>query len=445
MFDVKNKKIIVVGLGLSGRAVAQLLSERGAKVKVTESAEREKVQEHLDALTGRSIEFELGRHTEEFCKDADMVVTSPGVDPEALPLTVARSRNIPIIGELELGYLFCCAPVIAITGTNGKSTTTELIGDILACSGKHTIVCGNIGNPLSGEVDKLTEESVAVVEVSSFQLETIKNFRPYIGVLLNVSEDHYERHGDLDAYKMEKFKIFRNQTPDDWAVLHSDFQKDSMTVQVKSRTLFFGQEESMVLAEDGRVVADDGKFILEEGDMPLKGIHNMENIACAVLVSKIMGVTEENIREGISAFRALHHRFEKVAEFEGIEFIDDSKATNIDATRRALESMNKKVVLIAGGRDKGGDYRSILPLIKEKVKTVVVIGEASSNITSAFGETIPVVSADSMSDAVEVSIQAANRGEAVMLSPMCSSFDMYTDYKHRGKVFQQEVRKLTGQ
>ncbi|MGB2601930.1 MAG: UDP-N-acetylmuramoyl-L-alanine--D-glutamate ligase [Candidatus Omnitrophota bacterium] len=445
MFDVKNKKIIVVGLGLSGRAAAQLLSERGAEVKVTESAEHEKVQKHLDALTGCSIEFELGRHTEEFCKDAYMVVTSPGVDPEALPLTVARSRNIPIIGELELGYLFCCAPVIAITGTNGKSTTTELIGDILACSGKHTIVCGNIGNPLSGEVDKLTEDSVAVVEVSSFQLETIKDFRPYIGVLLNVSEDHYERHGNLDAYKMEKFKIFRNQASDDWAVLHSDFQKDSMASQVKSRTVFFGQKDSMVLAEDGRVVADAGKFILEECDIPLKGIHNMENVACAVLVSKIMGVTEENIREGISAFRALHHRFEKVAEFEGVEFIDDSKATNIDATRRALESMNKKVVLIAGGRDKGGDYRSILPLIKEKVKTVVVIGEASSNITSAFGETIPVVSADSMSDAVEVSMQTANSGEAVMLSPMCSSFDMYTDYKHRGKVFQQEVRKLTGQ
>lgn len=444
MFDVRGKKILVVGLGSSGRAAAKLLCGKGAEVRVTESAGREEVQDHLDGLDGFPVEFELGGHTEEFCAPSDLVVVSPGVDPGAVPVTVAKKKGIPVIGELELGYLFCPAPIIAITGTNGKSTTTELIGDIVACSGKHVIVCGNIGNPLSGEVDKLEASSIAVVEVSSFQLETIREFRPRVGVLLNVSEDHYDRHGDLDAYKKEKFRIFSNQTPDDWAVLHSDFREDSMISRVKGRTVFFGREGSAVTAEEKKVVADGGKFVLERDIVPLKGIHNMENVACAVLVSRIMGVREEHIREGVAAFRGLRHRFEKIAEFRGVEFIDDSKATNIDATRRALESMAGKVVLIAGGRDKGGDYRSILPLVKKKVKTMVVIGEASGNITSAFGEAVPVVPARDMADAVEESVKAAGEGDAVMLSPMCSSFDMYTDYKHRGDVFQREVRKLTG-
>jgi UDP-N-acetylmuramoylalanine--D-glutamate ligase len=445
MFDVRDKKILVVGLGSSGCAAAKLLCGKGAEVRVTESAGREKVKDHLDDLKGLAVELELEGHTEEFCASSDLVVVSPGVDPDAVPITTAKKNGIPVIGELELGYLFCPAPIIAITGTNGKSTTTELIGDIVACSGRHTIVCGNIGNPLSGEVDKLEESSIAVVEVSSFQLETIKEFRPHVGVLLNVSEDHYDRHGDLDAYKAEKFRIFSNQTPDDWAVLHSDFRKDSLTSRVKSRTVFFGREGAAVTAEEDRVVADDGKFVLEKDSIPLKGIHNMENVACAVLVSRIMGIGEECIRQAVTSFRGLHHRFERVAEFRGVQFIDDSKATNIDATRRALESMTGKVVLIAGGRDKGGDYRSILPLVKEKVKTMVVIGEASNNITSAFGGSVPVVPAKDMAGAVEESLKAADEGDAVMLSPMCSSFDMYTDYKHRGDVFQREVHKLTEQ
>ena len=421
------------------------MARKGAVVRITESSDSKEVRERLSRLSRYRPQAETGRHTEEFCRDADLVVASPGIDPGSLPLAVSRKDGKEIIGELELAYRFCEAPIIAITGTNGKSTTTELIGNIISRSGRHAVVCGNIGNPLSGEVDRLKKDSIAVVEVSSFQLETVKEFKPYIGVLLNVSEDHYERHGNLEAYKAEKFRVFGNQSEDDWAVLHSDFRNDPMTRRIKGQTVFFGGPGSEVFAEHGRVIMDiggAGRIVIEGKDMPIKGIHNMENVACAILVSRIMGVEDRYLREGVMNFKGLSHRFEKVAELDGIEFIDDSKATNIDATRRALESVDRKVVLIAGGRDKGGDYGAIFDLVKEKVKAMVVIGEASEKIKNAFSPAVTVIPAGDMSEAVERSVQAASAGEAVLLSPMCSSFDMFTDYKHRGKVFREEVKKL---
>ncbi|RKY42934.1 MAG: UDP-N-acetylmuramoyl-L-alanine--D-glutamate ligase [Candidatus Makaraimicrobium thalassicum] len=457
MFDVRGKKVLVVGLGVSGYAAAELLGRRGAAVKITESSDTIEIRERLEELCQYSVEFELGGHTEGFCGDAALVVTSPGIDNGSLPLAVAGNRGIPVIGELELGFLFCRAPIIAITGTNGKSTTTELIGRILSLSGRHTALCGNIGNPLSGEVDFLTGESVAVVEVSSFQLETIKDFRPHIAALLNISEDHYERHANYDNYRAEKFKIFRNQSGDDWAVLHSDLagaafsgSGDSgraLIERIKSRLLFFGAETAEAAAgRDGVSVDLFGKkdIIVRSGEIPLKGAHNLDNIACAALVSRIMGVNNRLIREGIRNFRGLDHRFERIGDFDGVEFIDDSKATNIDATRRALESINKRVVLIAGGRDKGGDYLSVLPLVKEKVKILVLIGESREGIKGVFSHAVPVLAAESMAEAVNMASASAEEGEAVMLSPMCSSFDMFSGYKERGEVFQSEVRKLKG-
>lgn len=441
--NVKNKKVLVVGLGASGYAAAELLVRKGAKVRVTESDDSAELRERLDSLSPYQVKAELGGHTGHFCGGADLVVASPGIDPGVLPISAARKQGIPVWGELELGGSFCRAPVIAITGTNGKSTTTELIGRIISLSGRHAVVCGNIGNPLCGEVASLTKESVAVVEVSSFQLETIKDFKPCIAVLLNVSEDHYERHGSYDKYKAEKFRIFSNQSGEDWAVLHSQFYGDPLTEGIRGQVLFFGAEKGKEISGEGSTVFDmGGDGVIDPEDIPLRGAHNLDNVICAILVSRIMGVGDRYIREGIMTFKGLGHRFETVGDLGGIEFIDDSKATNIDATRWALESMDKKVVLIAGGRDKGGDYLSILPVASEKVKAMVLIGEARERIKDAFSPSIPVLAAEDMAEAVKRASAVAKEGEAVLLSPMCSSFDMYSSYRERGEAFQGEVRKL---
>ncbi len=445
MMDVKDKKVLVVGLGVSGFAAAGLLARKGARVSVTENDDGEGIRQRLEKLSSYNIRVELGGHTEDFCADAELVVTSPGIDPKALPLRLAEEKGVQVIGELELGYRFCKGPVIAVTGTNGKSTTTELIGRIMSFSGRHTVVCGNIGNPLSGEVDKIGEDSVAVVEVSSFQIETIEKFKPRLAVLLNVSEDHYDRHEDMESYKAWKFRIFSNQGEDDWAVIHADLGNDPLLGVVRGRLHLFGAEKSAAFVRDGNVIIRTGRrseVVMRAEEIPIGGEHNLENVACAALVSRIMGAGAPHIRKAVMTFKGLGHRFEKVACLEGVDFIDDSKATNIDATRRALESMDRRAVLIAGGRDKGGDYLTILPQVKEKVKAMVLIGEAREKIRNVFKSAVPVFEASTMTEAVKRAASMADQGEAVLLSPMCSSFDMYENYKERGKDFQKEVWEI---
>ncbi len=436
MMDVKDKKILVLGLGVSGYAACKLLAERGALVRVSERADSSAVRERLEKLKDYSIEYETGGHTSRFCSNSEIVIASPGINTLLLCSSGILSEKALVLSELELGFLFCPAPIIAITGTNGKTTTTRLIGRILSAHGRHTVECGNIGNPLSGEVDFLTAESVAVVEVSSFQLENIRKFKPYIAVLLNVSEDHYDRHGNYENYKTKKFKIFENQSKKDWAILNSSFAGDGMTRKIKSRLLFYSRR-------DGDIVIDSGgknECVIKENEITLKGAHNCDNAQSAAIAAHIMGVEKDIIRENIISFKGLEHRCESVAVFEGIEFIDDSKATNIDAARSALEGMREKVILIAGGRDKGGDYQSIIPIVKKRVKAMVLIGEAREKMARVFKDTVPVVYAESMAEAVKKSISLAEASGAVLLSPMCSSFDMFPDYKERGEIFQKEVK-----
>jgi UDP-N-acetylmuramoylalanine--D-glutamate ligase len=442
--DVKDKKVLVVGLGVSGRAAAELLASRGAVVKVTEASDSDEIRKNIEILARLGVETQAGGHTAEFCSGQDLVVTSPGVDPGSLPISTARKEEIPVIGELELGFAFCKAPIIAITGTNGKSTTVRLLGQILSLAGKHTVVCGNIGNPLCGEIGTISKESVVVAEISSFQLETIKKFRPYVAVLLNVTEDHYDRHGNLDEYKIQKFRIFENQTEYDWAVLNSELATESALKKVKSRILFYGGKESnFSISGDNIVLRRDGeeRVLASAADIPIKGRHNMENAACALLVADIMGVGTSVAVKAVKDFSGLDHRFELVLSSAGVDFIDDSKATNIDATRRALDSVNKKVVLIAGGRDKGGDYKSITRQVRDKVKAMVLIGEARQRIKQAFAREVAIYETADMYEAVRKASDMAGQGEVVLLSPMCSSFDMFKSYKHRGRVFQNAVRK----
>ncbi|MGB2630200.1 MAG: UDP-N-acetylmuramoyl-L-alanine--D-glutamate ligase [Candidatus Omnitrophota bacterium] len=431
MMDVEGKKVLIVGLGASGLAAAELLAGKGAAVKITEASDTAEIRKNLDRLSRYSVRSEIGGHTREFCKDADLVVTSPGVDAGSLPLALAGESNIPVIGELELGAGFCPAPMIAVTGTNGKSTTTELIARILTVSGKHALACGNIGTPLSRVCGDLAGDSVAVVEVSSFQLETIKEFRPHIAVLLNISEDHYERHGGFDSYKAWKFRIFMNQGENDYSIVHSSFEGDTGLKGLKSKVICFGPGREGLIGN-----------VIKESEVPLKGEHNLDNVAASILASRIMGIADPCIREGIMTFKGLPHRFESIGVFGGVEVIDDSKATNIDATRRALESVRGKVVLIAGGRDKGGDYTAVLPLVKDKVKAMVLIGEAREKITAVFSGAVAAYAAETMGEAVDRAFSLAGEGDVVMLSPMCSSFDMYSSYKERGDVFQAEVRRV---
>ncbi|MDP8298996.1 MAG: UDP-N-acetylmuramoyl-L-alanine--D-glutamate ligase [Candidatus Tantalella remota] len=448
MPDIKGKTILVAGLGVSGQSAAELLLREGANVRVTDAADNKELRGRAEKLIRQGAEVELGGHTGEFVAGVDLVVTSPGIDPGALPLSSASEKGIPVIGEMELGSLYCRAPIVAVTGTNGKSTTTRLIGNIFSAAGKHTVVCGNIGNPLSGEIENIDEDSIVVLEVSSFQLETIDQFRPRVAILLNVAEDHYERHGDLERYRAEKFRIFENQTEKDWAILYSGLKDDSLAAKIKSGKKFFSYEGGDASVSDDAIIlaGENGPTaVMKISEIPIKGIHNLENAACSVLAADLMGVEYDAIIEGITSFEGLRHRFEKVRDIGGVEFIDDSKATNIDATRRALESIDKKVVLIAGGRDKGGDYLSVLPLVKSKVETMVVIGEAADKMREVFSPEVKVVEKETLEEAVTEAASIAQKGEAVVLSPMCSSFDMFRNYKERGEVFQRAVKALAGQ
>jgi len=437
MLNVKGKEILVLGLGVSGEAVCRILAARGALVRVSEGFDTSEVRARFESLKDYVVEYEIGGHTANFCGNSKMVIASPGINVEHLCSRGIISEKAVVLGELELGFLFCPAPIIAITGTNGKSTTTRLIGRILSSGGKHTVLCGNLGNPLSGEIDRLTAESVAVVEVSSFQLETIKEFKPHIAILLNITADHYDRHGNYENYKTSKFKIFENQSEKDWAILNSTFLEDPMTKSIKSRRLFFSHQNKDVMVEiDGKK-----EFIACEKELFLKGTHNLGNVQSAAIAAGIMGIDKRVIRQSVISFKGLTHRCEKVAVSGGIEFVDDSKATNIDASRAALREARGKVILIAGGRDKGGNYGTISSLVKKKVKAMVLIGEAAGIMESIFKKTVPVTRAVSMGEAVEKSISLARMGETVLLSPMCSSFDMFSDYRERGEVFSKEVKK----
>ncbi|MFA6636069.1 MAG: UDP-N-acetylmuramoyl-L-alanine--D-glutamate ligase [Candidatus Omnitrophota bacterium] len=443
--DVKGKKILVVGLGSSGFSSAALLLQKGAKVKVTDASDSEEIKRKSTILRDKGAHVETGGHTKGFCAGHELVVMSPGVDRSILSALFEEKKDISVIGEMELGYLFCKAPITAITGTNGKTTVTSLMGDIIALSGKHTIVCGNIGNPLAGEIGGITENSAVVLEVSSFQLEGIRSFRPRTAVLLNVTDDHYDRHGGFRSYKEHKFSIFSRQGISDNAVLHSDLRRDPLVRNIKSKIFFYGDSSCRYTADKGSVIfSHDGKSqtIITDKDTSLRGKHNMENIACCCQVAEIEGISLSAVKKAVKNFRGLEHRFQEVGTFGGVVFIDDSKATNVDAAKRALESVDKRVVLIVGGRDKLGNYGALVDLVKKKVAALVVIGEARERIKRTFSDHAKVYEAGSMEEAVEISVSAAKKGEAVMLSPMCSSFDMFDSYAHRGRVFRESVRRI---
>jgi len=445
--DVKDLKVAVAGIARSGSSAALFLKKKGASVYATDSADTEEIRSSAGYLKKKGIEVEIGGHTERFVKKKDLLVVSPGVPSESSVISWAKNYSIPVISELELAFRFSKGKIIAITGTNGKTTTTALVGHILKKSGKQVTVCGNIGTPFIGEVERLTDEHYVVLEVSSFQLEWIDAFRPHVSVILNITDDHMDRHRDFNEYVRLKKKIFLNQKKGDFIILNYEDHSLRSAGNTKASLLYFSQKRSIegVFKRDKDIVLNkDGAShkILSRDSIKLKGLHNLDNVIASVLACKSVGLGDEEIIRGISSFTAPPHRFQSVLKKDGVEYIDDSKATNVDAACKALLSLNGGVVLIAGGRDKDSDFSIIKDVVGEKVHTLVLIGEASEKMADSFGGLTSIHRVGSMEEAVTRASDCARKGDTVLLSPMCASFDMFRDYAHRGDCFRNAVMRL---
>lgn len=450
--DLYGKEVLVLGLGASGLAAARLLRERGARVIATDSASGEALEDALNASEGVIERCETGGHSRSFCSSAELVVASPGIDTEQLIRQGVLSSAQTVIGEIELAWRFCKARVVAVTGTNGKSTTVSLTQHILRSAGHKAVLCGNIGVPFSAVIPDLSEGDVAVLEVSSYQLQTVRTFAPDVAVLLNIAPDHIKRHGDMRAYALSKFRIFSSQRPHQWALLHHALEHEAREHGISARKLFFGagtRRGVRGLHRDIELPGLDSSYgpstiRVCEDRVRLKGPHNLDNIQAAAVASSIMGASSDAISAAVESFRPLSHRTENVGSIGPVEFINDSKATNIDAVIKALDALSGPAVLIAGGRDKGDDYARVLPHMRGKVLSVIVMGESSGKIARAFSSSVSVSEAANMKEAVEKAFAIALPSSAtVLFSPMCSSFDMYENFAHRGSVFAEEVRSLS--
>ena len=446
--DIKNKRVTVIGLGNSGVNAGLLAVRNGASVKATDSNDTAATREAKRRLESQGIAVEIGKHTESFIKGSDLVVVSPGVEETSPAMQWAYKSRITVIGEMELGYRFCPGRIIAITGTNGKSTVTSLVAQILKDGGKDTVVCGNIGNSLCGEISRIKTDTWVSLEVSSFQLEKIESFKPHIAIVLNIRDDHMDRYTKFSDYFNEKLKIFRNQVAGDFLILNKDAKElEGIADKAASKVLFYSRlvETNGAYAEKGRILyagAVRAEEVCSVNDMKLKGLHNVENVLASVLASRLAGVDADSIKNTVSNFIGLAHRFETVDTIDGVEYIDDSKATTVDSTYRALESCRKPVILIAGGKDKHSDYGVIKDIVKEKVRRLILIGEARGAIKQALKDSVEITEAKDMYEAVSAARSFADKDSLVLLSPMCSSFDMFSSYKERGEVFRQAVARL---
>ncbi len=449
--DLNNKRVLVVGLGKSGVASALFLQVRGAHVTVSDTKSPDQLKEEIPLLLDHGIAVETGGHGERTFRGQDLIVVSPGVPYDAPPLVQARLQGEPVIGEIELAAENLAGSIIAITGSNGKTTTTTLVGEILAGAGVTTLVGGNIGTPAISLVERATRESVCVLEVSSFQLETIKTFRPKVAVILNITPDHLDRHRTFDAYVNAKARIFENQQGSDFAVLNEDDETCLKLADVVKAPLFWFSRKKEVgqgaFVSDGRILFRDAHGqaeILLVSEIPLKGAHNVENVLAAVCTAALMGCRPEQIRKAVASFKAVEHRIEYVATIHGVEYYNDSKATNVDATIKALESFPKNIHLILGGKDKGSPYTVLRDLLHERVKRVYTIGAAAAKIEAEIQGATEVVHAETLENAIKRAHAVAQPGDVVLLAPACASFDQFKSYEHRGRLFKDVVKGLAG-
>jgi UDP-N-acetylmuramoylalanine--D-glutamate ligase len=450
-FELRGKRVLVVGLARTGVATSLFCATRGASVTATDSRDESGIGAAVEHLRAAGVALELGSHQETTFLEQDLIVPSPGVPADAPLLQAARARCVTIWSEIELADRFLNGRLIGITGSNGKTTTTSLIGHILKNSGFPTLLAGNIGTPLISCVDETRDDTVTVAELSSFQLELIERFRPDISVFLNLTPDHLDRHHTLEAYGTAKARLFENQTKHDAAILNADDPATTPYAPSRPRVYWFSRKQRVAqgafLRGEEIVFRDDGKeeVVLKRGEIPLAGAHNLENVLAAVAATRLAGASNEAVARGVRSFAGVEHRLEFVNEIGGVRYYNDSKATNVDATLKALDSFPGRILIILGGKDKGSDYTVLQQPLREKAILALLIGAAAEKIEKQITGSVAVERAGTLERAVEVASQAAQPGDVVLLAPACASFDQFENYEHRGRVFKDLVRQLEKQ
>ncbi len=466
--NYQGRKVLVIGLARSGLAVANLLTIQGARVTVTDEKSKRELINNIKKLK-KGIKILLGRQDsvrlKNLVSEHDLLVISPGVPQENPLVEKARKLKIPVASEIEAAFNIASSnlhwetlsspPVVAVTGTNGKTTTCELIAAVLRSNGRRkVIVAGNIGTPLSGVVGQIRERTVLVLEISSFQLENVESFHPYVAVILNITPDHMDRHRTMGEYIQAKANIFKKQTEEDFCILNGDDKRcEILEGKAKSQVIFFSSKRALrkgVFVEEKKIISnldprakvpsDRGELLVKHVRVP--GPHNLENALVAIAIGDIFSISRSKIRRAIEAFSGIEHRLEIVREIDGRRFINDSKATNVDACKRALETFPAPIILIMGGYDKGAPYRPLANLVREKVAALILLGQAASRIERELIGSVAIYRVDGMREGVELSYSLSQPGSSILLSPACSSFDMYSDFEERGKDFKRWVKKI---
>ena len=446
--ELRGKRVLVVGLARTGVATAMFCAARRAAVTATDSRTENEIGAEIAKLREAGVTLELGGHQEKTFLAQDLIIPSPGVPADASLLQSARAKGITIWSEIELAYRFLKGRLIGITGSNGKTTTTSLVDHILKNAGYSTILAGNIGTPLIGRVDASRDDTITVLELSSFQLELIETFRPNIGVFLNLTPDHLDRHRTMEAYGAAKARLFENQTEEDSAVLNADDPATTPYAPSRPQVYWFSRKQRVAQGaylRGGEIIfRRDGReeVMLRRDDISLPGAHNLENVLAAVAASCIVGADTRAIARGVRSFAGVEHRLEFVAEIGGVRYYNDSKATNVDATLKALDAFSGRILVILGGKDKGSDYTELQKPLREKAILALLVGAAAGKIEKQIAGNVAIEHAGTIERAVEIASHAAQPGDIVLLAPACASFDQFQNYEHRGRVFKELVRQL---
>jgi UDP-N-acetylmuramoylalanine--D-glutamate ligase len=447
-FDLNGKRVLVVGLARTGIAVSLFSAGYGAAVTATDEKPEAEMAETAARLRAAAVKLALGAHSQEMFLEQDLIVVSPGVPAKLPALELARAQGIPVWSEIELAWRFLRGKLVAVTGSNGKTTTTSLIAHILKTAGIATLVGGNIGVPLLALVESSTDSSVTVAEISSFQLETIQEFRPEIGVLLNLTPDHLDRHESFESYAAAKMRLFENQLDRDAAVLNADDPEITRRMPARGHVYWFSRQKRVAegaFVRDGEIVfrADGAEtVVVRRSEITLRGEHNLENVLAACAASYLAGAPAAAIATGVKTFRAVEHRLEFVAEVGGVQFYNDSKATNVDATLKAVEAFPGPLLVILGGKDKGSPYSPLAEPLRQRARLAILIGAAAGKIAADIGGTVPIEHAVTLDRAVKLAAERSRPGDVVLLAPACSSFDQFENYEQRGRVFKELVARL---
>ena len=450
-FELRGKHVLVVGLARTGVATALFCAARGANVTATDARPENEIGEAIASLRTAGVRLEFGGHSEDTFLEQDLIVPSPGVPADAPMLKAAQARGVTIWSEVELADRFLHGRLIGITGSNGKTTTTSLVEHILKNSGFSTILAGNIGTPLIARVEQTGDGTISVVELSSFQLELIETFRPNISVFLNLTPDHLDRHHTLEAYGRAKARIFENQTEADSAVLNADDPATTPLAPSKPHVFWFSRKQRVAQGAFVRgneiVFRHDGQeeAVLNLKEIPLPGAHNVENVLAAVAATRLAGAEPAAVAKGVRSFAGVEHRLEFVAEIGGVRYYNDSKATNVDATLKALDAFPGRILIVLGGKDKGSDYTALQKPLREKAILALLIGAAAEKIEKQIAGSVAIERAGTIERAVEIASHAARPGDVVLLAPACASFDQFQNYEHRGRVFKGMVHQLERQ